>query len=169
MIRESDVFIAVISPLSVASQGVREEIEQANLYKKRLLPVLIQDGFDKALLHEALGLPQWTLLRPGDNFEMGVVSLEKAIKTDFELVAGHTWLTGRATDWDNRYRPGSGLLSGRELKEAEIWLSKASANQLDLPNVTPLQVDFIVGREDRTFEMVFLQRRIHRRLRLFRP
>jgi TIR domain len=52
MIRESDVFIALISPLSVASQGVREEIDQANLYKKRLLPVLIRDGFDKALLHD---------------------------------------------------------------------------------------------------------------------
>jgi hypothetical protein len=43
-----------------------------NLQKKRLLPVQIQDGFDKAALHEALRLPQWTLLRPIDNFEIGI-------------------------------------------------------------------------------------------------
>jgi hypothetical protein len=72
LIRDSDVFIAVISRLSVASPEVGSEIERANLQKKRLLPVQIQDGFDKAALHEALRLPQWTLLRPIDNFEIGI-------------------------------------------------------------------------------------------------
>jgi hypothetical protein len=55
----------------------------------------------------------------------------------------HTWLTQRAKDWDNKDRPGSALLSGDDLKEAETWLPKVSANQLELPNVTPMQADFI--------------------------
>jgi WD40 repeat protein len=147
LIRDSDVFIAVISRLSIASPEVRSEIEQANLQKKRLLPVQIQDGFDKAALHEALRLPQWTLLRPIDNFEVGVKSLEEAINTDFDLLVVHTWLTQRANDWDAKRRPGSALLSGRDLKEAEIWLPKASANQLKLPNVTPLQADFVLASQ----------------------
>jgi hypothetical protein len=57
-IRESDVFIAIISRLSVASPECHDEINQASLQKKKLLPVEIQDGFDKAALHEALRLPQ---------------------------------------------------------------------------------------------------------------
>jgi hypothetical protein len=147
LIRESDVFIAVISRLSVASSECNDEINQASLQKKKLLPVQIQDGFDKAALHEAVRLPQWTLLRPIDNFAIGIVSLEKAINTDFDLLVVHTWLTQRATDWDVKRRPGSALLSGRDLKEAEIWLPKASANQLELPNVTPVQADFILSSQ----------------------
>src|SRR5260370_19844075 len=112
LIRESDVFIAVISRLSAVSPECHDEIDQANLQKKKLLPVQIQDGFNKAALHEALRLPQWTLLRSIDNFEIGVKSLEEAINTDFDLLVVHTWLTQRATDWDIKGRPGSALLSG---------------------------------------------------------
>ena len=147
LIRESDVFVAIISRLSVASQECRDEISQANLQKKKLLPVQIQDGFDRANLHEALRLPQWTLLRPIDDFQNGIVSLERAINTDFDLLVVHTWLTQRADDWEVKGRPGSGLLSGRDLKEAEIWLPRASANQLELPNVTPLQADFVLASQ----------------------
>jgi hypothetical protein len=101
--------------------------------------VQVRDGFNKAALHEALRLPQWTLLRPIDNFEIGIKSLKKAINTDFDLLVVHTWLTQRATDWDNKGRLGSALLSGNDLKEAETWLPKVTANQLELPNVTPMQ------------------------------
>jgi hypothetical protein len=104
LIRESDVFIAVISRLSVASPECLNEIDEANLQKKKILPVQVQDGFNKAALHEALRLPQWTLLRPVDNFEIGIKSLKKAINTDFDLLVVHTWLTQRATDWDNKGR-----------------------------------------------------------------
>jgi TIR domain len=147
LIRDSDVFIAIISQLSVVSSEVRREIEQAHLQKKRLLPVQIQDGFEKAALHDALRRPQWTLLRPIDSFEIGIKSLEEAINTNFDLLVVHTWLTQRANDWDAKRRPGSALLSGPDLKEAETWLLKASANQLELPSVTPLQADFVLASQ----------------------
>jgi len=83
------------------------EIEQANLQKKRLLPIQIQDGFDKGILHDSLRLPQWTLLRPIDDFQNGMRSLMEAINTDFDLLVVHTCLTQRAADWDARGRPGS--------------------------------------------------------------
>jgi hypothetical protein len=54
LIRESDVFIAVISRLSAVSPKCHDEIDQTNLQKKKLLPVQVQDGFNKAALHEAL-------------------------------------------------------------------------------------------------------------------
>jgi hypothetical protein len=38
LIRESDVFIAVISQLSVASPECLNEIDEANLQKKKILP-----------------------------------------------------------------------------------------------------------------------------------
>jgi TIR domain len=63
LIRESDVFIAVISRLSVASPECHDEIDQANLQKKKLLPVQVQDGFNKTALHEALRTWQKALLR----------------------------------------------------------------------------------------------------------
>ena len=144
LIRDSDVFIAVISRLSVISPAVRSEIDQANGQKKKLLPVRIDDYLDEAALHQALRLPQWTLLRPIDSFETGFTSLVDAINTDFDLMVVHTWLTQRAAEWDTHGRRTSALLSGRELKEAEDWLPKVSANQLQLPNVTPLQADFIL-------------------------
>jgi TIR domain len=147
LIRESDVFIAVISRLSVASPEVREEIDQANIQKKKLLPVLAQDGFDKAALHEALRLPQWTYLRPIDDFGDGIRSLVEAANTNFDLMVVHTWLTQHATDWAAKARPDSALLSGSDLKEAENWLPKVSANQQELPNVTPLQADFVLASQ----------------------
>src|SRR5262245_43773103 len=52
LIIESDVFIAVISRLSVESPECRDEIEQAYFHKKKLLPVQIESGFDKRTLHE---------------------------------------------------------------------------------------------------------------------
>jgi hypothetical protein len=88
-----------------------------------------------------------TLLRSIDNFEIGIKSLEEAINTDFDLLVVHTWLTQRDTDWDAKGRAGSALLAGRDLKEAEIWLPKASVNQLELPNVTPLQADFVLASQ----------------------
>ena len=126
LIPDSDVFIAVISRLSVASPEVRSEIEQANLQKKRLLPVQIQDGFDKAALHKALRLPQWTLLRPIDNFEVGIKSLEEAINTNFDLL--------------ERKLRGLRLKSRRGLRRADVLprsLPLRSRNILNLVYCSP--------------------------------
>jgi hypothetical protein len=139
LIRDSDVFIAVISRLSVISPAVRSEIDQANGQKKKLLPVRIDDYLDEAALHQALRLPQWTLLRPIDSFETGFTSLVDAINTDFDLMVVHTWLTQRAAEWDTHGGRTFGTTFGSRAERGRRLATKGSANQLQLPNVTPFR------------------------------
>jgi WD40 repeat protein len=143
LIREAYVFLAVLSRLSVVSPACREEIDQAHAQKKKLLPILREDDLDKAQLHEAIQRPQWTLLRSVDDWDRGIQRLREAITTDFELMATHTWLTQRAMSWEEKGQPASALLRGRDFGEVESWQPRIMANQLELPNITPLQSTFI--------------------------
>ena len=67
----------------------------------------------------------------------------RVLKTDFELTALHTWLTLRAVDWDRIGKTGDGLLRGIELRDAQTWLGRVGASELELPRVTPLQAAFV--------------------------
>jgi hypothetical protein len=147
MIRAADAFVVLMSPESVASQHVNDEISYAGELKKRILPVLIAYGIDEQRLRKELAQPQWTRVRATDDFDLGIDALVQALETDFDLTAVHTWLTQRAEAWDGRRRAQSALLNRREVKEATDWLPLVSANTRKFPNVTPLQQEFITASE----------------------
>jgi hypothetical protein len=98
-------------------------------------------------LDSALRTPQWTLLRETDNFESGVNNLIIAIQTDFALMNLHAQLLVAADNWNNNNRNRSYLLQKDGLKEAEIWLTKASTQPDKLPQPTQLEVEYIFASQ----------------------
>ena len=70
----------------------------------------------------------------------GVRALVEALDTDLEWVSAHTRLLQRAVEWDNEGREGSYLLRGRDLAEAERWLSAADRGARPAADAAPARV-----------------------------
>ncbi|MBZ5655427.1 MAG: TIR domain-containing protein [Acidobacteriia bacterium] len=140
----TDSVIFVISADSVGSGPCRAELDRAAEQKKRILPVVCRDlGPQESDLPEAIRLPQWTHLRPEDDFVAGVQGLVEAISTDFDLMPEHRRLLQSAENWDRHQRSSSYLLRKDGLKRAEDWLAKTNLDPNKLPKPTRLQLDYI--------------------------
>ena len=148
----ADAVIFVVSPDSVTSAPCRAELERASDQKKRVLPVVFRDlGSLENEMPPALALPQWTFLRPNDDFVSGVHGLVEAINTDFDLMPEHRRLLQAAEIWERHKRSPSYLLRKDGLKRAETWLVETGRRPNKLPNATPLQLDYIqASRHART-------------------
>lgn len=122
-IEQSDNFIFVISPNSVASKYCKDEAEYAIKHRKRLAPILHRDGFDENLMLSALRDTHWLKFQPDDHFDQAVQTLVKALNTDLDYVKFHTQLLVKAIEWNREMRDESLLLRGKSLQQAEQWLA----------------------------------------------
>jgi WD40 repeat protein len=147
----ADALLFVISPDSVASAECRRELAFAVEHKKRILPVCRRPHGDDASLDSSIRSPQWTFMREGDDFNAGIRELTTAIRTDFDLMDLHSRLLTNSSTWTENGRNRSYLLQRDELKAAEEWLKRASAQPGKLPQPTPLQLEYIFASQaDRT-------------------
>ena len=68
--------------------------------------------------------------------------LVEAVETDLEWLEDHARLLVRASKWERGGRDASFLLRGRDLSDAESWLTKHGSRR---EAATPLHVDYIVA------------------------
>lgn len=133
-IEESDSFVFVLSPYSVAPDSYcGQELEHAVKHAKRLIPVLRRQVDEKAV-PGPLQTPNWIWSRERDDFDVAVEKLIEAIDTDLPWVRQHTRLTKRAAEWDEKGRDDSFLLRGTDLQDAERWLEESDAGRAQEPS-----------------------------------
>jgi TIR domain len=144
-IEQSDAFLFVITPVSVASAYCEHEVEYARELQKRIVPVLRDPVGDEQLpaeIHDR----NWIPFTEADEFDTSLGRLVTALDTDLEAAKAHTrWLV-KALEWDGEGREGSFLLRGSELKAAEAWLA-ASPEDAD-PAATPLQREYLLASRE---------------------
>src|SRR6266498_261099 len=144
-IQGTDAFLFVISPDSLISKVCAAELELSLKLNKKLIPILYREPAKGSSMHEKLAATNWVYLRKDDNFDETIPKLIQSINTDLGWVRQHTRLLEQASDWEEKNRNSSFLLTGTELEEAEHWMAQASghANR----QVLPIQAEYI--RESR--------------------
>ena len=138
-IEAADTFVFVISPDSAASEVCKLEVEHAAEQHKRLVPVVYRD-VPANDVPEALAKRNWIFFREQDEFNQSFQTLLKALDTDLDWVHDHTRLLVRAAEWDQEKHDSSYTLRGRDLKEAEEWLSASPDKE---PTPTGRQTHYI--------------------------
>ncbi|MEO0434720.1 MAG: TIR domain-containing protein, partial [Cyanobacteria bacterium J06656_5] len=139
-IENSDVFLFVLSPQSVASPYCADEVEYAESLNKRMVTVLHRP-VDVENLHPVLAKLQWLDFRDHDgDFQVNFQELLRTLDTDREHLETHTRLLGRALEWDRGGRDESLLLRGQNLETAEGWLVR---NEEVEPRPTGLQQEYV--------------------------
>ena len=137
-IEESDAFIFLVSPDSVASDVCNVEISRAAQNNKRIIPIVLRD-VDPKLTHENIRKLNWTFIRESDNFEEGLRKVKTAIELDLDWLEEHRRLQVRSLEW-HRKKDVSLLLRGRDLRNARHMVATATAKD---PYPTDLQKTFI--------------------------
>ncbi len=140
----ADIVVFALSPEALRSAPCRVELDRAVQQRKRILPVVCRDvGSIEDEIPDAVRNPQWTFLRPSDDFVSGVKGLVEAINTDFQLVPEHRRLLQAADSWRRHGGSRSFLLRKEGLASAEVWLTNTGRHPDKLPKPTALQLDYI--------------------------
>src|SRR5215212_9012671 len=152
-IEESDAFIFMISPDSIASEVCKVEINRAAQNNKRIIPIVLRDVQPKDAPENIRKL-NWTFIREGDNFEEGLAKVKTAIELDLDWLEEHRRLQVRSLEWHRKKDP-SLLLRGRDLRNARHMVATATAKD---PIPTDLQKTFIdySQRSERNRMITFL-------------
>ena len=137
-IEESDAFIFLVSPDSVASDVCNVEIGRAAQNNKRIIPIVLRD-VDPKSTHENIRKLNWTYIRENDNFDEGLQKVKTAIELDLDWLEEHRRLQVRSLEW-HRKKDTSLLLRGRDLRNAQHMVATATAKD---PTPTDLQKTFI--------------------------
>jgi len=167
-IQKTDTFVFVVSPRSITSVVCNLEIAHATRLNKRLVPIIANNvDFDKviqevnidaipkvtyALLGQrdlkdlmrenwkAITVPNWLYFRDEGEVAENFPKLINAIDKNLKYVREHTRWLGRAVEWNDKARNTSFLLSGAQLREAEVWLTNSGEIE---PFPTELQKKYI--------------------------
>lgn len=155
-IEESDTFVAVISPDSVASKVVRQELEHALDMNKRLVPILYRevDNQTRDTMHPALSAHNWIIMVDESQFDAQFQTVLAAIDTDLSHVRTHTRLLVRAREWDQKARNPSLLLRGEDLREATDWMDSSESKD-PAPSELHEQYIYASRRAQRTRRTAF--------------
>jgi hypothetical protein len=121
-IREADAVVFIVSPHSVQSPVCSWEVAQVAALNKRLAPIVLERVPDDRI-PEIISKINYLFFDAPDDFEAQASALADALQTDLPWVKNHTRFGERAHAWEDRGRPGSLLLRGQELEEAEKWLA----------------------------------------------
>ncbi|MDH3676178.1 MAG: TIR domain-containing protein, partial [Anaerolineae bacterium] len=139
-IKESDTVIFVLSPDFLGSKETRAELDQAEAFNKRLIPVVFQDVGGSDVPHSLASL-NWIFFREEDDFDEAFASLVVSMDTDLDWVKAHTRLLVRTLEWEDRNRNDSYLLRGVELAEGEQLLAQTDKE----PRLTAAQRQYILA------------------------
>jgi WD40 repeat protein len=151
-LESADAVVCLLSAAWLSSVECRREFDLGHDLGKRIVPVLLQElSYDD--LPRSMRSVQWVDARELDADEVAgrVVA---AIDLDIDRVRQHTLWLGRALRWDAAGRERSQLARGRELRDAEAFLSRGGVD----PAPVPLQVEYVAaGRaSERTRQRVVL-------------
>jgi WD40 repeat protein len=141
-IEESDAFLFVITPASVASGYCEQEVTYASTLAKRIVPVL-RDAVPDTALPEEIRNRNWIPFSEGDDYEDSVGRLVQALDTDLDLRKYHTRLLVKAMEWERENKARSLLLRGAQLKAAEAWLGRTGTDTDPTP--TALQRGYVLA------------------------
>lgn len=148
-IEESDAFIFLISPDSIASEICNEEIAHAGKNNKRIIPIVVRD-VDAKTVNPIIRELNWIFAREQDVYEECLAKIKLAIDLDLEWVEEHRRLQVRALEWD-RKKDISLLLRGRDLRYANQMVTSAKNKD---PKPTDLQHIYIHhSRRDEKFRL----------------
>ena len=139
-IEQSDAFVFVITPESVASPYCETEVEYAQQLQKRVVPVLREMVEDDGL-PQAIRIRNWIPYTPDVDTAAASERLLVALDTDLEHARAHTHWLVRALEWESHGRDVSFLLHGSELGEGEAWLAGVGDNAEPAP--TALQREYL--------------------------
>jgi len=158
-IENTDSFLFIISPDSMASVVCNMELDYARELKKRIIPVVyievasdtpfasIEDYKPDAGMKERLqgkephqmaqnnwielGHINWVFFRETDDQDKAFTELIDAIDRDIEYVRAHTRYLTRALEWQRANKPAHLLIFGDEIDQAEAWLAKGEQYALE--------------------------------------
>jgi WD40 repeat protein len=141
-IEESDAFLFVITPASVASRYCDQEADYARTLAKRIVPVL-REPVPDAEIPEEIRNRNWIPFTDSDDYDASLARVVHALDTDLELRREHTRILVKALEWDHENKERSLLLRGAELKAAEGWLARIGpgADQAS----TAVQRDYVLA------------------------
>lgn len=143
-ITAADNLLFILSPNSLASPVCAQEVNLAIELKKRIIPIVIADVNPQQIPPDsplrALAEINWTFMRPQDNFSAAYQQLMVALTTDLEYWHEASRLLTRAQQWKDARENGSFALRGKELADAEAWLTEGTSKK---PTPTPLHAQFI--------------------------
>jgi WD40 repeat protein len=137
-IEEADAFIFMISPDSIISEVCKVEVGRAVLNNKRIIPIVLRDVNPGDTLEEIRKL-NWTYIREGDNYDVGLSKVKTAIELDLDWLEEHRRLQVRALEWHRKKDP-SLLLRGRDLRNARHMMQTYTSKD---PIPTELQIKYI--------------------------
>ena len=143
-IEAAEAFVFVMSPASLSSVVCREELRRALALNKRVVPVVIADVSEEVVPADVAAL-HWLSFRDddgdgGDDFEVSLAAMIRAVDTDLVWVKAHTRLMVQALEWEAKADKGL-LLRGGELEAAERALAGRPAN----PEPTATQSQFVLA------------------------
>ena len=143
-ITAADTFIFIMSLHSLASPVCAQEVQLAIDLKKRIIPVIIADINPQQIPPESSLRPlveiNWIFMRPRDDFAIGLQQLMLALHTDEGYWREAALLLTRAQQWQNSQKNKSFSLHGKELTDAEQWLTEGTIKK---PTPTQLHAQYI--------------------------
>ncbi|MDX1377350.1 MAG: TIR domain-containing protein [Anaerolineales bacterium] len=145
-IESANAFIFVISPDSIASEVCQREIEIAAAANKRFIPILYREPGKDAKLHEKISSHNWIFIKDEEELEKNLPALVDAINTDLDWLAKHTRFFSRASEWDDKGRNESYLVRGRDLQDAEAFISEGATGKDPAP--TSLHVEYVKAAQN---------------------
>ncbi len=148
LILKSDTIVFVMSPEAVKSDMCQWEVEQAQGFSKRILPVIAMPlGNSRApeslaRMHYIYFYPEPSV--PGSGFYSAQKQLKAALVDDIDWIRDHTYYGERAMRWNARARTNARLLVDDDLAKAVQWVKDRKTGA---PEITSLQREFIDASE----------------------
>lgn len=143
-IEKADAIIFVMSPDFLVSLECMMELEIAEEFNKRLIPIVYREVEAKNV-PPSLAALNWIFFREADDYNQAIKQLLEAMTTDLEWVKTHTRLTERALEWETSQHNDSYLLRGDDLAEAVQYLSQPKRE----PTLTYVQQEYIVASQEK--------------------
>ncbi|KYG19897.1 hypothetical protein SE92_06140 [Bradyrhizobium sp. AT1] len=155
LIARADAVVFLISPDSVLPTSVCDwELNETERMGKRLLPVVMRRTENAP---SRLSRLNWIFMDAGEVLEPGLNTLASALMRDIAWIREHTRIGELAFHWANaRNKDEHALLRGKDIDDAELWISSQPSLSPETPEVTADQRAFI--QESRRAEQAQAQR-----------
>jgi hypothetical protein len=134
-IRTTPNFVYIIAPHAIASPYCAKELQLAQQYSKRIIPVMHIEPADFTKIPSIIQKLNWInakekadLTQPQatweaiDDFEKALQGLTMIVESQKDFVQKHTELLSKALEWEQNHKQTAYLLVGEERKKAEQWL-----------------------------------------------
>ena len=121
LIKASDTLLFALTPNSITSEVCRWELEYAESFNKRIIPVVIEDIDGD--VPEIVSKLNYIFLTESEVFDKVLPTIKKSISLDIIWIREHTRLGDLAERWEVAAKLGAQPLRGKELVAAENWLA----------------------------------------------